>query len=372
MSELNLLRGLADQIAQPPLETLRETARRRTRRRALVTAVSAAAVAAVVIGVTVLATNDDDGREAPIEPPDGASTTRPLTFADGQAILYGGRAVTAPDAVVELDLTDDGVVFRTDAGEIWFTDGADLEQVGTLGEPGPAYDVPDRPYAVTWGFVVSGNTGSQVAWFEFPQAGQPELVVYDTRAGEEVTRQELDVEPGSYALLASVTEQYAYWYTTPDSDDDIAVPQARVELASGEQTPVDQSEYEADLPGPGTPRTMMVSHAEGGEPVVYRVHDGINWQFDVVRNRVEPQGPQPLDARDGGSNRRFHFSAPPGYPATAPNWLTQWVDDDTVIVTVHRAGDVDLLECHFSTRACTVANRLPEGVVVPEIGSPAD
>lgn len=368
MSELNLLRGLTDQIGPPAFDALRETARLRSRRQTLVTAVSAASVAAVLVGVAILTLDPDEETEQPIEPPDGASMTHPVTFADGSTVFYGDKSVTAPDPVVELDLTDDGVVFRTDAGEIWFTDGADLEQVGTLGEPGPANDVPDRPYAVTWGFVVSGNTGSRVAWFEFPQAGQPELVAYDTRSREELIRSELGVEPGSYALLASVTERFAYWYTDPESDDDIAVPQARVDLASGEESAVSQREYEADIPGPGTPRTMMVSHAEGEEPVRYRVHDGINWQFDVVRNRVEPQGPQPLDARDGGSNRRFLFAAPPGYPTAAPNWLTQWIDDDTVIVTVNRAGNDDLLECHFSTRACTLGVRLPEHVVLPEIG----
>jgi len=367
MSELDLLRGLADQISQPPLDALRETARLRSRRRTLVTAVSAAAVAAVVIGVAVLTQDRDEGTEQPIEPPGGA-TTRPVTYADGATVHYGEGAVSAPDPVVELDLTDDGAVFRTDTGEIWFTDGDELDRVGTLGEPGSAYDEPDFPYATTWGFVVSGNTGSLVAWFEFPRTGQPELVAYDTGSREEVIRSELDVEPGSYALLASVTARFAYWYTDPESDDDIAVPQARVDLASGEESPVDQGEYESDLPGPGTPRTMMVSHAEGGEPVIYRVHDAIAWQFDVTRNRVEPQGPQPLDARDGGSNRRFVFAAPPGYPEAAPNWLTQWVDDDTVVVTVNRAGNDDLFECHFSTRACTVALRLPERVVLPEIG----
>ena len=292
MSELNLLRGLTDQVSPPPFEMLRETARLRSRRRTLVTAVSAASVAAVVVGVAILALDRDEDTEQPIEPPDGATTIHPVTFADGSSIFYGDKSVTAPDPVVELDLTDDGVVFRTDTGEIWFTDGADVDQVGTLGEPGPAYDVPDRPYAVTWGFVVSGNTGSRVAWFEFPQAGRPELVAYDTRSREEVIRSEIDVEPGSYALLASVTEHFAYWYTDPESDDDIAVPQARVDLASGEESAVDQREYEADIPGPGTPRTMIVSHAQGGEPVRYRVHDGINWQFDVVRDRLHFQQPE--------------------------------------------------------------------------------
>ena len=50
----------------------------------------------------------------------------------------------------------------------------------------------------------------------------------------------------------------------------------------------------------------------------------------------------------------------PDTRTAAPNWLTQWIDDDTVIVTVNRAGNDDLLECRFSTRACTLANRLPE------------
>ena len=105
MSELDLLRGLADQISQPPLDALRETARLRSRRRTLVTAVSAAAVAAVVIGVAVLTQDRDEGTEQPIEPPGGA-TTRPVTYADGATVHYGEGAVSAPDPVVELDLTD--------------------------------------------------------------------------------------------------------------------------------------------------------------------------------------------------------------------------------------------------------------------------
>ena len=38
------------------------------------------------------------------------------------------------------------------------------------------------------GFVVSNNAGSLVGWFEFPQADQPELVVYDAALGEEIAR----------------------------------------------------------------------------------------------------------------------------------------------------------------------------------------
>jgi hypothetical protein len=368
MSELNQLRGLGDQITPPPIAALRETAHRRSRQRTVVAAVSAAAVAAVVLGVAALTMDPDEGRETPIEPPDVAPTSHPLTYADGPTVHYGDRTVTAPDPVVELDVTDDGVVLRTDAGGIWFTDGTDLEQLGTLGQPGPEYDEPDYPYGATWGFVVSGNTGSHVAWLEFPVAGRPEIVAYDAGAGAQVIRSRLDVDPGSYALLASVTERFAYWYTTPEFEDDATPPQARIELSSGKQSSVSWRDYVADRPDVGTPRTMMVSHAQGDEPVTYVVFDGTAWQFDVTRNRVEPQGGQSLDARDGGTNKPFVFTKPAGYPQAAPNWLTQWLDDDTVVVTVNRAGNDDLLECHFTTGVCTLALRLPERVVVPEIG----
>ena len=69
---------------------------------------------------------------------------------------------------------------------------------------------------------------------------------------------------------------------------------------------------------------MMVSHAEGGGPP-YRVIDG-GAAGAVQGGRVEPQGMQPLDARDGGSRKRFAFDAPAGYPNTNPIWLTQWLD----------------------------------------------
>jgi len=54
MSDLDLLRGLGDQVIPPPFEELRETARRRTRRTATVTSLAAGAVAAIVLGTVQL------------------------------------------------------------------------------------------------------------------------------------------------------------------------------------------------------------------------------------------------------------------------------------------------------------------------------
>jgi hypothetical protein len=305
-------------------------------------------------------------------------TTHPLTYAEGTTIHYGDQAVTAPAAVLELDVTDDGVVARTDDGGIWFTAGTVLDRIGTLGEPGSAYDddVRPHPYAATWGFVVSENIGSRAGWFEFPQTGHPELVVYDTRTREETARQSLDVTPGDYALLGRVTESYGYWFTDPESDSDNGpLPQRRIELATGAQGPITRQTYEADTPGLRTPRTMMVSHSEV-KPFEYLVVDGTNWQFSIRAGRVEPQGAQPLDARDGGTGKKFTFDAPDGYPRTIVMWLSQWLDDDTVIITGVRGGDIsgpgssddDLLECHFSTGSCAVVLTVPQDAVMPEVG----
>ena len=376
MSDLDVLRGLGDQILPPSFDALRETARRRTRRTTTAVVVAAAAALAVVAGTTSLVMTDDDKdlRPTPLPP---VNTTHPLTYAEGTAIHYGDRSVTVPAAVLELDVTDDGVVARTDDGGIWFTDGTALDRIGTHGEPGSAYDddVRPHPYAATWGFVVSENVGSRAGWFEFPQTGHPELVVYDTRTREETARQSLDVTPGDYALLGRVTESYGYWFTDPESDSDSGpLPQRRIELATGAEGPITRQTYEADTPGVGTPRTMVVSHSEV-KPFEYFVVDGTNWQFNIRARRVEPQGAQPLDARDGGTRKKFTFDAPDDYPDTVPMWLSQWLDDDTVIITGVRGGDIgsgssddDLLECHFSTGACAVVLTVPQDAVMPEVG----
>ena len=148
-------------------------------------------------------------------------------------IHYGVQTVTAPSEVVELDvILQQWAVVRTDDGGIWFTDGGDLDRSGRSVTPARRTTLADHPYATTWGFVVSGNTGSRVAWFSSAQPGQPELVVYDTRTLERppVAR----CRARSYALLASVTERFAYWYDNPATvEDDVPVPQARLDLATG-------------------------------------------------------------------------------------------------------------------------------------------
>ena len=259
MSDLDRFGELGDRLVPPPLDSLRETARRRDRRTA------AAAVAGLRRGRrgrgrrhrTPLRLRRRAHRAAAGRLPRGSSvTTRPLTYADGVTIHYGEQTLDAPGPVQELDVTDDGVAFRTSDGRIWFTDGSRVEELGTLGKPSE----PDPEYVRHWiqahlfspvltsaGWVVSGNSGSRVAWFEFPQPGAPEVVVYDTHAREVVIRKQVAVAAGSWAAPHSVDDTSAYLFLDPDAFADDHMPQARLDLATGEQAPVSAKDYLADV-----------------------------------------------------------------------------------------------------------------------------
>ena len=161
------------------------------------------------------------------------------------------------------------------------------------------------------------------------QPGQPELVVYDTRTLESV-HQSLDVAPGSYALLASVTERFAYWYDNSATvEDECPSPRLVLDLATGAQEPVAGSASSRQSRS-GDP-TQHDGEPRRGRRTAVPGHRRQRVAVAVQGGRVEPQGMQPLDARDGGSRKRFAFDAPAGYPNTNPIWLTQWLDDDTVV-----------------------------------------
>jgi hypothetical protein len=372
MPELDLLRRLADEIVPPSLDELRTTARRRDRRHAMVVAVTGAAVVgAVAVGTLLTGSNGENSEPQPAPAPE-QSTTRPLTYAEGTTIHYGDQAVEAAGPVKELDLTDDGVAFRTADGTLWFTDGSNIEELGAVGDPGPAYGPDSWPPMWTPGWMVSGNLGSRLAWFEFIEPGEPEVVVYDTAAAEEVARAPVTLEDGSYAVLHSITDDYAYWFIDPNSDSD-QDPDARYDLTAGTQAAVTPEEYQADFRSNGTARTLVISHSErqpppGTFPRSYELTDGMSWNFAIAR-RVVPMGEQPLIALDGQTATPFVFEAPPDYPGnpgTGTSWSVQWLDDDTVVLLSGTPGGEDLLECDVAG-ACAVAVS-GKDLVAPELG----
>jgi len=373
MSDLDQLRVLSDRIVPPPLDTLRNTARARDRRAVAVVATGAAA-AIVVATATILLIDDGPSSTQPADPPDVIEVTRPIVYADGATIHLGDQTIEAASAVLEVDVTDAGVAFRTSDGQIWFADGESTEAIGQLGQPkapGPDLDewVPSSrywPVTSSVGWMVSANSGSHVAWFDFTEPQSPTIVVFDTSTREVVVRTEVTVPAGGWAGLHSVTDQSAYWFLDPDPFADDRMPQVRLDLATGDQAPISPEEYLADI-GSRPARTLQISHAEQGF-ALYEIVEGPGWQFAVSRGELDPMGMQPLQVRNGLTGERLALDAPAGYPNSNPVWLVQWLDDDTVVLHATNGGQIDLIECRVSTGTCTVAVTAPESIVVPEAG----
>ena len=371
MSDLDLLRHLGDQIVPPPLDALRETARRRTRRTATVVAVTAAAATVAVVGSLQSAVFDRDSAPQPTNRPSKVDSSRPITYAEGATVHYGDQTVTLPGRIVELDLTDDGVAVRTADNRVWFTDGGAAHEISAIGDSG----WPDESAGgdVLWGSyvgrMVSGNSGSEVAWFEFPKPRSPEVVVYDTASGQVVYRDRDPVDlpyTGVTSGLYSVDDEAVYGFTDLTFGEELR-PTWRLEFATGGFTFMDTLKpYEAILRDRGLARTLLISD-RADDPADFVPFDGV-LELSVIGTRVTSEGKEPHFVKDGLTGKDFDFLAPPGYPETRSLWLVQWRNDDTVVLHAKQRDGVDLLECHVSTSECTLAVQAPADVVVPEIG----
>lgn len=366
MPDLDVLRSLGDQLVPPPLETLRTTARRRDLRTRVVSVAASVATVAVVTAVAVLLRPDEGADPRPVGPVETEKPPiRPLTYADGTTIHYGGESVDAGGRVVELDLTDQGVAFRTAEGQIGFTDGSTVHALSQLGEPGPVHEGgDDRPLFVHDGWMVSAHTGSLMAWFEFPRPGQPHVVAYDTSSGEVLGRDQVSLDDGG-AVPAFVSDRYVYWYDEPDpglTGHESSL--VRYDPGNG-QVPVSQTEAQEDLLGDGPERTVLIRGEMGG---TIWVTDGTDRNFGIEGGRVFPMGAGDMVARDGLTGQRLEFDAPPGYPRQVAAYLTQWIDDDTIVLLSATARGDDLIECRVSSGGCEVVLSGPGSVVAPELG----
>jgi hypothetical protein len=371
MSELDVLRRLGDQIVPPPFEALRQTARRRARR----TRVASSAVVAAVValsGAAVILSRDSDRRVEPAPAP----SPRPLTYADGSTIHYGDHTVEADGDVVELDVTDDGVAFRTGDGRIWFTDGSTVDPLGALGDTGPGYRDP-WPLTSHPSWMLSANSGSRLVWFEFPAPGEPEVVVYDTGSRTEVAREAVQLGQGHTAVPATLTDRYVYWFKDPDSGEmpeDQA--QVRFDPATHEQSRITEGDLLEDLDSEAAVRSIRLKgdgRADASDTFHYS--DGMGQQMGVDLRQevagvdgVAPAGAGDMVAEDVGG-QPFVFEPPRGYTdQSGVAWLVQWLDDQTVVVLSPLRQSTDLLACHLDTGTCEVAASGPSGLVVPEVG----
>lgn len=160
-----------------PLHAQDVAGRARARRRRLWTRVVAgfAALVVVVAGVSWVLDRDDLEGEV-------TAAENPLPFAwyaDGDLHLAAVTVGVRP--VADLVTVPDGVVMTDDRGAVTMVD--DAGDIETIGETVPG-----------GGLVVEPDNG-WVGWAD-PGDGDPELVVHDTRVGEEVGRRSLSV-PGA-------------------------------------------------------------------------------------------------------------------------------------------------------------------------------
>jgi hypothetical protein len=376
MSELDVLRRLGDQIVPPPFEALRETARRRVRR----TRVASIAVAASVVAAsltTVYLGRDDDRRVEPA-PPTPAPSSRPLTYADGSTIHYGDDSIEAEGPVVELDLTDYGVGFRTDDGRIWFSDGSTPAELGELGTTGPGYGDSNWPLTSHPNWMLSSNAGPRLVWFEFPSPGEPQIVVYDTGSGREVVRDTVALGPGHTAVPAELTERFVYWFKDPTSEE---MPEDQVQFrydpATREQSRITEPELLADLDEDAAERSVRLKGDGRWDtaPNGFHYSNGLGQQMglDLQQgvagiNGVAPVGAGDMVAKDV-DGRPFAFEPPSDYTdKSGVAWLVQWLDNQTVVVVSPLRDGTDLMACHLDTGRCEVAESAPVGIVVPELG----
>jgi len=372
MSELDVLRRLGDQIVPPPFEALRETARRRVRRARVATTVAVAAIVLAIIATTVYLGRDSDRRIEPAPAP----AVRLLTYADGSTIHYGEHTVEADAPVVELDVTDDGVGFRTADGRIWFTDGSSTDRLGDLGETGPGYG-DTWPLTSHPGWMLSPNTGSRLVWFEFPAPGEPEVVVYDTDTRREDARDTVGLEPGHTAVPALLSDRFVYWFRDPDPGE-MPEDQAlvRYDPATGERSRTTEQALLGDLDADAAARSVRLKgDGRWDSSDAFHYSDGMGQQVGLSLrkgvagvNGVAPVGPGDMVAEDV-DGRTFAFDPPPGYSATAGvAWLVQWLDDRTVVVLSPFRRSTDLIACHVETKTCEVAASAPAGIVAPDLG----
>ncbi len=358
MSELDVLRRLGDQIVPPPFEALRETARRRARRtRVASIAVAASVVAASVTTVYLGRDADRQSEPAPVTPP----TSRPLTYADGSTIHYGDDTIEAEGPVVELDLTDYGVGFRTDDGRIWFTDGSTPDQLGSSATTGPGYGDNTWPLTSHPGWMLSSNAGSRLVWFEFPSPGEPEVVVYDTatRAGGRTGHRRTS-EPGHTAVPAELSERFVYWFKDPDPDK---MPeeqtQVRYDPATGEQSPITEPELLSDLDGDAAVRSVRLKGDGRWEtaPQGFHYSDGMGQQMglDLCRRRRGRQrcrtGGPGRHGRRGRERAALRLRAARRLHRQERRRLARPVARrQTVVVVSPLRQGTDLIACHLETR----------------------
>lgn len=303
---------------------------------------------ALVVGAVLLVAPGRDGDVAPAGPSDPTRTTepgaRPLGYMEGRVLRLGARRIDTGLDVVALDLTDDGAALVTLDGAVWFSDGSGVERVGTsFGATGISRNGAELDAGSPQEWVVSDSSGSLLAWAE-PGEGDavPELVVYDSREGREVTREAIPVERrrGKPLVVGLAGREVFVIQDTLTQHTRRATRWFRFSVDGGAPVEVDSESYEQAARA--VPRALVLGRT--GE--VLGISDGMRrhvMEYDAIDVREQRM----VDVIDPSSDAPVSIELPAGDPV----WevvFWQWLDDDQFVVWANG----DLLACQVSAGSC--------------------
>ena len=128
--------------------------------------------------------------------------------------------------------------------------------------------------------MVSGNSGSNVAWFEFARPGRPPVVVvYDAARARCSPASASTADLTTVALPYVVSDRTSTGSLDPDSFAADDTPQVRLDPHTGDRRPVSDEEYLADVRRRARPDASISDAEEDAGPPG---HDGTD------RNSTSP------------------------------------------------------------------------------------
>lgn len=363
------------------LQEVHDRIRAARRHRRTVGALGAVAMVVVVAG-TAIVFRPGDERMAPASDPtptptipsppvEDTSLDRPLTYAAGQTIHYGDQVVDTDRQIAEVDVVDAGVMYLTQDGELWFTDGSGKRRVdpGT-GSYNEGYEAK------------SAADSSLIAWVRHEGELPIEVVVYDAATQQVVLREpagpsvwpEHDPNvPYAQALLLT-PDVVVVMYSDTNYRRDATAGQVRYvgyNLRTGRRTELSFDEFDQLQPAP--PSRVLGWRARSGDPDniyrgstdTYRVRDGI-----LTVDVFDDTSPHPLvaDPVNPVTGDRLRIEAPAQLPDRTELRLFQWLDDGVfALVGTGPNGREDgaLVICTLAEQGCKVAVPGPADWILP-------
>lgn len=339
---------------QADLDAIISRGDRRVRRTRVTGAMAGIAGVALIATVVPFATGQWLDADSPVAPaPAGPApfADRQVSYAVGPTIHHGDQRIDVGRDVRSYVQTDDGFVFATKSGEVFFNDGEQTSAVGRT-SPGGLY-------------LKADDSGSYVAWVEFPTEGAPRFVVYDTALRERVVETAEGNRPGmdsfrdtDAAYVFGVDGDFAYWRSGDGLvKHDITTGQS--EILARDVSPFDVADIAngkiAHLTRRGGDEASTLRVSTDLENPAEPLPSGWNGYLSPSGDHIVVEDADEMAVYDTAT-RADVTPDTKGYAFVAGY---DWLDDDTVLMLGLESPDesepIDILRCDVPSGGCTVA-----------------